>query len=147
MQGDPGTGLASLVAELIEQNLRRDPGRRRLLERRARVAIAATDAGAGATLRIGGGRVRVQAGLDRSAPVVIRGRSDDLLALAGSPLRWGLPDLAAPQGRRAIVMLLRGRVRVRGLLTRPRQVVTLLRLLSAGSADAGRLRPPWRSSG
>jgi hypothetical protein len=129
--GEPSAGLGSLLAELIEQNLRRDPARRRLLERPSTVAIEAADAGAGATLRIGAGRVRVEPVVDARAPVIVRGSSADLLELTATRLRWGLPDPAVPQGRRALAAILRGRVRVRGLLARPGRVVDLLRLLSA----------------
>jgi hypothetical protein len=129
--GGEVTGLASLLADLLEQNLARAPRRRELLDRPSTVAIVAADAGVGATLRIGGGAVRVEQGADRGAGVLVRGRSQDLLELTAAPLRWGLPDLLDPRGRRAIGALLSGRVRVRGLLVRPRQVAGLVRLLSA----------------
>ena len=129
--GDAPSGLAPLLADLIEQNLRRAPRRRGLLRSASTVAIVASDAGVGATLRIGGGRVRVEPAPDRSASVIVRGGSEDLLALTAAPLRWGMPDPFDPRGRRAIGALLRRRVRVRGLVARPRQVISVIRLLSA----------------
>lgn len=129
--GGEVTGLASLLADLLRQNLARAPHRRELLDRPSIVSIVADDAGVGATLRIGGGAVRVEQGADRDAGVIVRGGSQDLLELTAAPLRWGLPDVLDQRGRRAIVALLSGRVRVHGLLVRPRQVVGLVRLLSA----------------
>lgn len=125
------SGLAALLADLLRQNLARSPGLTDLLERPSIVAIVADDAGVAATLRIGGGSVRVEPRADRAAGVLVRGRSQDLLELTGAPLRWGVPDVLDRRGRGAIAGLLTGRVRVRGLFARPRRVVDLLRLLSA----------------
>lgn len=131
MVGDATSGLASLLADLLRQNLARSPGLRARLHRASTVAIEAVDAQVGATLRIGGGTVRVEPFADPSAGVLVRGSSEDLLVLTAAPLRWGFPDVLDPRGRRAVAALARGRVRVRGLVTRPRQVVDVVRLLSA----------------
>lgn len=125
------SGLASLLADLLRQNLARSPALGRLLGRSSTAAIEATDADVGATLRIGGGSVRVEPAADPSAPVLVRGGSEELLLLTAAPLRGGMPDVLDARGRRAIAALLRGRVRVRGLVAHPRQVLDLIRLLSA----------------
>ena len=128
--GEPN-GLASMLGTLIEQNLARDPGRRRLL-RPAVVALTATDADVGVTLRIGGDRVEVANGADPHPHLAVRTDAHRLLDLAGVPLRLGLPDPLTAPGREVTRALLTGRLRVRGLLRHPMRLMRLNRLLSAG---------------
>ena len=124
-------GLASMLGTLIEQNLVRDPGRRRLL-RPAVVALRATDADVGITLRIGNDGVEVANGADPRPHLAVRTDAHRLLDLAGVPLRLGLPDPLTAQGREVTRALLTGRLRVRGLLRHPVRLMRLNRLLSAG---------------
>ena len=127
--GDPN-GLASMLGTLIEQNLERDPRRRRLL-RHAVVALTATDADVGVTLRIGGVGVEVANGADPRPHLAVLTDAHRLLDLAGVPLRLGLPDPLTAPGREVIRALLTGRLRVRGLLRHPMRLMRLNRLLSA----------------
>jgi hypothetical protein len=128
--GEPN-GLASMLGTLIEQNLARDPGRRRLL-RPAVVALTSTDADVGVTLRIDGTGVEVANGTDARPHLEVRTDSHRLLDLAGVPLRLGLPDPLTAPGRQVMRALLTGRLRVRGLLRHPVRLMRLNRLLSAG---------------
>ncbi len=123
-------GLARMLATLIEQNLTRDPARRRLL-RPAVVTLTATDAGVGVTLRIGHGEVEIVNGTDPHPQLGVSTDSLRLLELAAVPLRLALPDVLTPRGRTVIASLLRGRLRVRGLLRHPLLLTRLNRLLSA----------------
>jgi hypothetical protein len=122
-------GLAAIVGELIGQNLRRDPARRRLL-RPAIAAIDVPDAGVAVTIRLRVDAVRLANGVDPAAHVRIRGGSDDVLRLTRAPLRFGVPDPFRAEGRAAIADLLHGRVRVRGLLRHPVRTARLCALLS-----------------
>lgn len=127
---DEPNGLASMIGGLIEANLRSDPGRAGLL-RPAAVALTATDAEASVCLRIA--RSGVVVANDRPAARVdlaVRALSADLIALAAVPLRMGLPDPARREGRAIIGKLLRGRIRVSGLLRYPVKLARLTRLLS-----------------
>jgi hypothetical protein len=123
-------GLASMLGTLIEQNLARDPSRRRLL-RPAVVALVATDARVGVTLRIGPGGVEVANATDPGADLEVRTDSHRLLDLAAVPLRLGLPDPFTSRGREVTRALLAGRLRVRGLILHPVRLTRLNRLLSA----------------
>ena len=128
---DPApSGLASMLGGLIEQNLARDPARGRLL-RPGVFAIEAPDAGAAVTLHVGSGGVRVEGGVDPAAPVRVRADSARLLAIAGAPLRFGLPDPLRAEGRAVVASILRRRVRIAGLLRHPVLVARLTALLSA----------------
>lgn len=133
--GPEPSGLASMVAELIEQNLARDPGRRRLL--RPSVAVLdAPDAEVTVFLRIDPDGVRVGDGDVPDAHLRIQADSGRLLDLTTAPLRLGLPDLLAPEGRAIVRDLLARRLRIRGLLRHPLRLARLTQLLSV--ADAGK---------
>jgi hypothetical protein len=132
--GPEPSGLASMVAELIEQNLARDPERRRLLHPSVAV-LDAPDAEVTVFLRIDPDGVRVGDGDVPDADVRIRADSGRLLDLTTAPLRFGLPDLLRPEGRAIVRDLLAGRLHIRGLLRHPGRLVRLTKLLSV--ADAG----------
>jgi hypothetical protein len=128
--GEPN-GLASMLGTLIEQNLARDPARRRLL-RPSVVTLTATDADVGVTLRIGGDGVEVANGADPRPHLAVLTDAHRLLDLAAVPLRLGLPDPLTAPGREVLRALLARRLRVRGLLRHPLLLMRLNRLLSAG---------------
>jgi hypothetical protein len=127
--GEPD-GLAALVVGLIEQNLRRDPARGRHLKGEA-VVIEATDAGTAVWLELRADGVRWRPGSGTAAPVSVRAPSAQLLELSGAPLRFGLPDVLTRDGRRIVGDILRGRIRVRGLVRHLGTVRRLTMLLSA----------------
>jgi hypothetical protein len=128
------SGLASMVAELIEQNLARDPGRGRLLCRSVAILDAA-DADVTVFLRIDPEGVRVGDGDVPEAHVRISSDSGRLLDLTTTPLRFGLPDVMTSEGRAVVRDLLVRRLRIRGLLRHPLRLARLTKLLSV--ADAG----------
>ena len=127
--GPEPSGLASMLAELIEQNLARDPDRRRLL-RPSVAVLEATDADVTVHLRIGDGRVRIGDGDVPDAHLWIASSSDRLLELTTTPLRLGLPDVGDPRGRDVVGELIARRLRVRGLLRHPVRLARLTSLLS-----------------
>jgi hypothetical protein len=122
-------GLAGLVIGLMEQNLERDPSRRRLL-RGGTVVLAAVDAEAAVRLELVPG-LPWDAGWPLGGPVEVRSTSAMLLVLAGVPLRFGLPDVLTSDGRRVVTRILRRRIRVRGLVRHLPTVRRLTMLLSA----------------
>jgi len=126
---DEPNGLATLVGHLIEQNLARDPARRRLL-RPAVATIAAPDAGVSITIVLTPGGVRIADGTATQAHVGITTDSHRLLALTAAPLRFGLPDAFDPRGRAVLRDVLARRVRIQGLLSHPRRLARLSTLLS-----------------
>jgi len=132
--GSEPSGLASMVADLIEQNLARDPARRALL-RRSFAVLDAPDADVTVFLRIERDGVRVGDGDVPDAHLRIRSDSGRLLDLTTAPLRWGLPDPLRPEGRAIVGDLLRGRIRIRGLLLHPFRLMRLTKLLSVADGD------------
>jgi hypothetical protein len=128
------SGLTSMVAELIEQNLARDPARLGLLHPSV-VVLDAPDAEVTVFLRIEPEGLRVGDGDVPDAHLRIMADSGRLLDLTTAPLRFGLPDLLAPEGRTIVRDLLGRRMRIRGLLRHPRRLARLTKLLSV--ADTG----------
>lgn len=128
---DPASaGLARLLGDLIEQNLAREPKRRRLL-RPGVVVIASTDDRVAVTLRFTDEAVQVERGADRRAEVAVAATSYDLFELVASPLRFGLPDLLTRRGRALVGKIATGHIRVRGLVRRLPAVRRLTMLLTA----------------
>jgi hypothetical protein len=134
--GPEPSGLASMAAELIEQNLARDPARRDLL-RRSVAVLDASDVDVTVFLRIAPEEVRVGDGNVPDAHLAIRAESERLLGLTTAPLRFGLPDVLTPEGRAIVGDLLGRRLRIRGLLRHPLRLARLTKLLSV--ADTGRI--------
>jgi hypothetical protein len=123
-------GLASMLARLIEQNLARHPGRARLLTGGS-AALVAPDAGVEVTVRLGPGDVVVSNGVDPAADLVVTAASGRLLGLAGTPLRFGLPDGLTNDGRAVLKDLASRRVAIQGMISHPGLVRRLTMLLSA----------------
>lgn len=123
------SGLAEMLGGMIQQNLDAHPDRRRLL-RPSVVAIEADDAGVGTTLHIGRDHVTVAEGADPGADLRIRADSGRLLALVATPLRAGVPDPFSAEGRSLLASLLRGHVRIHGLIRHPGQLIRLTKLLN-----------------
>lgn len=133
--GPEPSGLASMVADLIDQNLARDPARRELF--RPSVAVLdASDADVTVFLRIAPEEVRVGDGNVPDAHLAIRAESGRLLELTTAPLRFGLPDVRSREGLAIVGDLLGRRLRIRGLLRHPLRLARLTKLLSV--ADTGR---------
>ena len=132
--GPEPSGLATLVAELIQQNLAREPERRRLL-RTCVAVLDAPDAEVTLHLRIGPDAVRVGDGSVPDAHLRVRADADRLLQLTTVPLRFGWPDVLRPEGRAIVRDLIARRLAIRGLVTHPIRVARLTRLLSV--ADGG----------
>jgi hypothetical protein len=127
---DEPNGLADLVGRLIEANLQNDPGRERLLGSTV-VELSASDADTQATLDLARDGVVVSNGRSNGrAHLRVRADAYDLVEFAGAPLRLGLPDVFDAGGRAALGRVLRGRVRVSGMLRHPVRLSRFNRLLS-----------------
>lgn len=123
-------GLADLVGRLIDANLQNDPDRERLLGSTV-VELSASDADTHATLDLARDGVVVSNGRSNGrAHLRIRADAYDLVEFAGAPLRLGLPDVLDAGGRAALGRVLRGRVRVSGMLRHPVRLSRFNRLLS-----------------
>ena len=122
-------GLSQMVGELIAANVERDPARRALLKPGV-IHLTASDAGVSTTIRLRRGGVAIANGPDGVAQLRVRANSAQLLSLTSVPLRMGLPDPFAADGRRLIGRLLAREIRISGLVRHSRTLVRFSRLLS-----------------
>ena len=130
--GHEAGGLATMLEQLIAQNLARDPSRRRLLRQPFRVVIEVPDAGVrAAVLADGRGGISVEPGDDPAAAIRVRADGLDVLGLASVPLWAGLPDVRTRDGRGIVLALVSGRIRVQGLMAHLGDIRRLTALLSA----------------
>ena len=123
------SGLAAMIGGLIEGNLSAHP-ERALLLKPAVVGIVATDAGVAITVRLSRSRITVADGLLGRHQVVVETDSETLTELSSAPLRFGFPDAMTEDGRAVTRKLVRGSLKVRGLVRHPGLVSRLNRLLS-----------------
>jgi hypothetical protein len=137
LEGADPSGLAEMVARLLEQRLARDPNLAMHLHPSV-IVLRVPDAGVAVTVRIGPAGIGVADGTAPDAHVRIVAPSDRLLALAAAPLRAGMPDPLHRDGRAALADVLAGRVRVHGLVRHPRRVARFTSLLSV--SERGRKR-------
>jgi hypothetical protein len=137
LEGDDPSGLAELLAGLLSRQLAREPGRAALLQPSV-VVLSMPDAGVAVTVDLSPGRVRVVDGVAASAHIRVVASADRVLALAAAPLRAGLPDPLHREGRAALADVLRGRVRVHGIVRHPRRLARFTALLSVHEPERRR---------
>ena len=131
--GSSPSGLAEFLAGVLEQHLARDPARAAHLVRSV-VVLDVPDADVAITVRLAPTGVRVVDGAAPDAHLLVRADAHRLLALAGVPLRFGVPDPARAEGRSALADVALGRIRVRGLVRHPIRMTRFLSLLSVHEA-------------
>ena len=124
----PGTqdsGLAAMLAELIQTNLAERPAKRGDFDRlKAAISIEARDAEVTITLDFQGGALVVHAGVHGEPAIRISADSAAVLELSAVRIAGGVPMLLNAGGRKLIAKLISGEVRIRGLF----HALTLLRL-------------------
>jgi ubiquinone biosynthesis protein UbiJ len=125
---DP-SGLPQMLGQLIEQNLARDPSRRRLL-RRATIVIEAVDAEVAATLRVSHDGIAIAWGEDGHPDITVRADGRALLDLLAVRQRFGFADPLTREGRAILWDTARGEIRVRPLIRRLPALRRLTMLLS-----------------
>jgi hypothetical protein len=124
------SGLATMLGGLIEANLAAHPERMSLLSKLSMYSISATDVGVAVSIRLSPKRVLVRNGVVGRPHIRIETASDSLMGLSSVPLKFGLPDVATKEGREVIRKLLKGELKVRGLLLHPARLGRLNKLLS-----------------
>lgn len=125
------SGLAEMLAGLLEENLARHPERAALL-RPAVVEVDAADADVAVSIRLAPGRVEVSNRSGAARPDVrIHADGHDLLAMSAAPLRLGFPDPLRREGRTVLRRIAGRHVRVSGMLRHAAVLSRFARLLSA----------------
>jgi hypothetical protein len=124
------SGLAQMLGGLIEGNLTAHPERESLLARPSTYAIRATDVGVDVSIRLSPGQAVVRNGVVGRPQVLVETDSETLIGLSSMPLKFGLPDVMTKEGREVNRKLMKGQLKVRGLLRHPGKLARLNKLLS-----------------
>jgi len=138
--GAEENGLATMLAELVRQNLEAKPHKKGDFDALGgRVSIVADDADVALTLRFErGGKLTIHDGIVGIPDVTIRGPSDAIMALSNMPLatRLGLPipsrrDSEAVRSVRTVVgAMRRGALHVYGMAFHLPLILKLTRVMS-----------------
>jgi hypothetical protein len=123
-------GLAAMLGGLIQGNLAAHPERERLLSNVSTYGIRAPDVGVEVSIRLAPGKVIVRNGIVGKPDITVETDSETLVGLSSVPLRFGLPDIGTKEGRRVNGKLLKGQLKVRGLVLHPGKLARLNRLLT-----------------
>jgi hypothetical protein len=137
--GAEDNGLASMLADLVRQNLEAKPHKRSdFAALSGSFSIVADDADVALTLRFDDGKLMIYDGIVGIPDVTIRGGSDTIMALSNMPLltKFGLPlpdprDKAAVAVARGVVdAMRRGTFHVYGMFFHLPMLMRLTRVMS-----------------
>ena len=126
------SAFASMLGGLIEANVRSNPAKLEDFDRLvARVGIFVTDIEEGVTLDFKGGRLVVHNGLEATRTITIRAEAETVMSLSNlriGPL--GMPIYFDEVGRGVALKLLRGRLKIDGLIPNVMTVNAVTRVFS-----------------
>jgi hypothetical protein len=112
------SAFAGMLGGLIEANVLADPDKRKDFDAlAARVGIWVTDIDEGVTLVFDAGRLTVYNGLEPNRTLTIRGEADTVMSLSNLKIGlFGMPVYFDEVGRGVALKLMRGKLRIDGLL-------------------------------
>jgi hypothetical protein len=121
------SAFAGMLGGLIEANVVANPAKRKDFDvLAARVGIWVTDIDEGVTLVFDAGRLTVFNGLEPRRTITIRAEADTVMSLSNLKIGlFGLPVYYDEVGRGVALKLIKGRLRIDGMLT---NVATLNRV-------------------
>ena len=126
------SAFASMLGGLIEANVRSNPAKLEDFDRLvARVGIFVTDIDEGVTLDFKGGRLVVHNGLEPMRTITIRAEAETVMSLSNlkiGPL--GMPVYFDEVGRGVALKLLKGRLKIDGLIPNVMTVNAVTRVFS-----------------
>jgi hypothetical protein len=115
--GEP-SAFASMLGGLIEANVAASPAKRKDFDDlKARVGIFVTDIDEGVTLDFDRGSLVVHNGLQANRDITIRAEADTVMSLSNLRIGpFGMPVYYDAVGRGVAARLVRGRLRIDGML-------------------------------
>jgi hypothetical protein len=131
-EDDEPSAFASMLGGLIEANVRSRPEKARDFESLvARVGIAVTDIDESVTLDFKGGKLVVHNGLKPRRTLTIRTDAETVMSLSNLKIGLlGLPVYYDAVGRGVATKLLRGKLKIDGLLPNLMTLNTVTRIFS-----------------
>ena len=124
-------GLGAMLADLVRGNLEADPSRSSLLQGiSGTVNVRARDADVEVGMEFRDGKLHVRATPFTNPRLAIETDAETLMGMSTVPLRFGMPDTMHADGRAVVGKMLRGRLKVRGMMRGMPLMVRLQKLLS-----------------
>jgi hypothetical protein len=129
--GEP-SAFASMLGGLIQANVENSADKRTDFDRLvARVGIWVTDIDEGVTLDFKGGRLAVHNGLKSTRTITIRTDAETVMSLSNLKIGpFGMPVYYNEVGRGVAVKLLRGKLKIDGLLPNVMTLNAVTRIFS-----------------
>jgi hypothetical protein len=130
--GDDASAFAQMLGGLIEANIGSRPEKRRDFDSlKARIGFFVTDIGEAVTLDFGGGHLIVRNGLGPGRDVTIRADADTVMQLSNVRIGFaGMPNYLDANGRQVVARMLKGQLRIEGLLGNLTTLNQMTRLFS-----------------
>ena len=117
-EGEDASPFAQMLGGLIEANVESRPEKRADFQTlKARVGVFVTDIEEGVTLEFLGGRLLVHNGLQSGRDLTIRADADTVMQLSNVKVGFArMPNYLDSTGREVMAKMLRGRLKIDGLL-------------------------------
>ncbi len=129
--GADETALAVMLADIVRINLEAKPEKLKDFQAlRSRVYIHATDAEVEITLDFARGKLTVHSGKAEQPQISIITDSSTLMDLTNLQIKGGMPYFFDQTGRAVTKKLLRGELKIKGLITRLVSLIRLTKILS-----------------
>jgi putative sterol carrier protein len=142
-EGEEASPFGQMLGGLIEANVESRPEKRADFERlRARVGVFVTDIEEGVTLEFQGGHLLVHNGLQPARDLTIRADAGTVMQLSNVRIGFaGMPNYLDSAGREVVAKMLRGKLRIEGImgnLTTLNQVTRLFSVQGGGEEEGRR---------
>lgn len=130
-EGAERVGLATMLADLIRQNLAQHPRKWIDFNRLSTVvAIEVRDAEVGVSLEFSMGSLVIHAGVHKGAKIRISADAESVLALCMVKIVTGVPHPLDPHNRRLLKRVLDGEILIVGAPRSTLQLIRFTRLMS-----------------
>ncbi|HAP93338.1 MAG TPA: hypothetical protein DCM26_01785 [Desulfotomaculum sp.] len=131
--GDQANGLSGLVHMLLGQNLLENAGKQKIAQKmNCSVGLYSTDTEQSSTLIFGRDKLIIKNGHVQSMRVVIHANTEHILEVSQVKVIGGLLPVGffTKRGCRLIMEILKGKLKIKGLITHP---ITAIRFIALAS--------------
>jgi hypothetical protein len=137
--GEEASPFGQMLGGLIEANVESRPEKRADFEKlRARVGVFVTDIDEGVTLEFQSGHLLVHNGLQPARDLTIRADAGTVMQLSNVKIGFaGMPNYLDSTGREVVAKMLRGKLRIEGILGNLTTLNQVTRLFSVQGGGEG----------
>ena len=120
-----------IISELLSSNIERCSGKMRTFKGMfGVVAIDLPDIEATVTLMFKGGKLRIAPGIEGTPDIIIKTDSDKVIGLNSISIKFGLPYYFDRAGMTVLKQILRGDIKIKGMLAHPILLTRLTKIMS-----------------